>query len=649
MIAALRNPQPLERSPEQIRTARLIAALSDIPPEFVLTPTSRKIPIRPGWQRENLSRDEVAQLLQSGGWVKRSDGSSYRQQYDGIALIIPQPYVVVDIDGKTAHKLFCEITGQTQPDKTVAWGSGKPHNGSLLYRLPDALVARIAKLPGSLSKLRLTECPTWKTAGSDGIELLLPGSRATIPPSAHLETSGYEFKLGWDFGIQPAPDWVVQAIEAEVQQREYRAAHPFTPRDWSEIEVEDIRKALEFLNPDCGHDDWVAIGMALHSTGNADYLDLWEEWSCQSHKYKAGECEQRWDSFRADGGIGLGRLFALAGIRITTARLPSQGFALLPGGQTEAEHPSDRDRLIAKRMFTFRSNYKAATDRAFHLSDHPEVDTTWYQGWQFGDPLSPQLCAQTILIRGGLGSGKTEATLRVLAQVAQDRQIIWITARRNLNRNTEARAQAIGLEVYNYQDDVATFRWMLRTGQPGLFMFCLEGLSDYHTQTIDWSKAIVVVDEFSGVRAEAPASKPGVFAEYERCLREAGTLLALDAHLSDLDLDILEMYRGDFSRHLYRQVAQSSTWNVNWAECRTKAGELSLSHDGIGYSWVESELAAGFRLAIPADCKLMAKTLALHCQQLGYPVALATSETVEFNGRFFPIPINCFKTKAFER
>ena len=184
----------LSTAPKQVRIDRLIAALSKIPSTFTLTPTSHKHPVRTGWNKENLSRAELAKLLKHGVWIEQDD-RKFKQEYDGLALIIPSGYVVVDIDGSTAHRFFSEISKQKQPDKTVAWSSSKPHNGSLLYRLPDALTARMNALQGQPSKIRLTECPTWKTQGSDAIELLLAGSSATIPPSAHPETSGYEFKL----------------------------------------------------------------------------------------------------------------------------------------------------------------------------------------------------------------------------------------------------------------------------------------------------------------------------------------------------------------------------------------------------------------------------------------------------------------------
>ncbi|NJR41165.1 MAG: hypothetical protein HC781_22905 [Leptolyngbyaceae cyanobacterium CSU_1_4] len=56
---------------------------------------------------------------------------------------------------------------------------------------------------------------------------------------------------------------------------------------------------------------------------------------------------------------------------------------------------------------------------------------------------------------------------------------------------------------------------------------CYESLSDYHTGKVDFSNAVVVVDEWAGVRAEIIGKS--VMPEFERILTEAQTVVALDA------------------------------------------------------------------------------------------------------------------------
>jgi hypothetical protein len=42
------------------------------------------------------------------------------------------------------------------------------------------------------------------------------------------------------------------------------------------------------------YDDWLAVGMALHSVGDDALLDDWEQWSAQSGKHKPSDCQRKW-------------------------------------------------------------------------------------------------------------------------------------------------------------------------------------------------------------------------------------------------------------------------------------------------------------------------------------------------------------------
>lgn len=57
----------------------------------------------------------------------------------------------------------------------------------------------------------------------------------------------------------------------------------------------NIRELLRYISPD-DYDTWTKVGMALKHENES--LDLFREWSMQSSKYKNGECEKKWDSFR---------------------------------------------------------------------------------------------------------------------------------------------------------------------------------------------------------------------------------------------------------------------------------------------------------------------------------------------------------------
>lgn len=66
---------------------------------------------------------------------------------------------------------------------------------------------------------------------------------------------------------------------------------------------------LNSIPPDCDYDEWIKVGMALKREG-ADW-SVWDDWSRGGAKYKHGECEKKWRTFRRDEVTG-GTLFHIA-------------------------------------------------------------------------------------------------------------------------------------------------------------------------------------------------------------------------------------------------------------------------------------------------------------------------------------------------
>lgn len=66
---------------------------------------------------------------------------------------------------------------------------------------------------------------------------------------------------------------------------------------------------LNHIPPDCSYDEWLKVGMALKHEG-AD-VSVWDSWSRGGSKYKSGECERKWNSFRRNDVTG-GTLFHIA-------------------------------------------------------------------------------------------------------------------------------------------------------------------------------------------------------------------------------------------------------------------------------------------------------------------------------------------------
>ena len=72
-----------------------------------------------------------------------------------------------------------------------------------------------------------------------------------------------------------------------------------------DMTAEDVRALIMSLDPDCHHDEWVRVGMALHHQfdGADEGWMLWDEWSSEGSKYRDGECERRYGTFSAKGRV----------------------------------------------------------------------------------------------------------------------------------------------------------------------------------------------------------------------------------------------------------------------------------------------------------------------------------------------------------
>jgi len=72
--------------------------------------------------------------------------------------------------------------------------------------------------------------------------------------------------------------------------------------------------ALAHLSPSRAddYDSWLKVGIALKNAGAT--VDIWDQWSKGSAKYKAGVCEKKWRGFSRDsqGGINVGSLVEMA-------------------------------------------------------------------------------------------------------------------------------------------------------------------------------------------------------------------------------------------------------------------------------------------------------------------------------------------------
>lgn len=111
------------------------------------------------------------------------------------------------------------------------------------------------------------------------------------------------------------PDTVLRRLRATVDQAKgRRAAGASAGASAQEIVGRaKVESALALVSPDCGYDDWIAIGMAIHAELGEGGLAVWDYWSSRGAKYPGAKAlESHWRSFRSGDGITGATLFKMA-------------------------------------------------------------------------------------------------------------------------------------------------------------------------------------------------------------------------------------------------------------------------------------------------------------------------------------------------
>ena len=160
------------------------------------------------------------------------------------------------------------------------------------------------------------------------LRLMGNGSQTVLPPSRHASGALYTWEPGLspqDLAPAPAPAWLVERLRKEPRPDTCAAC----AKRHETPDAARVQRALDAIpNEDAPYEDWLTIGMALHSTEAPWARDLWDAWSQQSGKYDKDKQEKAWNSFQAEGGVTLGSLFQMAQAQGRTSpqsRMPSSG------------------------------------------------------------------------------------------------------------------------------------------------------------------------------------------------------------------------------------------------------------------------------------------------------------------------------------
>ncbi|MBT5271068.1 MAG: hypothetical protein HOL70_16655 [Candidatus Marinimicrobia bacterium] len=227
--------------------------------------------------------------------------------------------MALDIDNwkestDSLHLLGIDLEGLYNAPAAVTINSGVQNRGKLLYRMPKGLILPRKTLKDSNNK--------------DMLDFRCGGCYDVLPPSTH--PSGESYKWGGLGSWKRLPAIPIELLDywKELVRDKRELVLTDRARKTSQtVNYEDIDNALYYIPADCARDEWIRVGMALHSIGDGSYaFGIWDVWSSKGEgKYPGrGELIRQWNSFktfkdstplknrRFDGVITLGTLFYIA-------------------------------------------------------------------------------------------------------------------------------------------------------------------------------------------------------------------------------------------------------------------------------------------------------------------------------------------------
>ena len=203
----------------------------------------------------------------------------------------PSGLVVVDVDDPAAWQRWLADQALSEPATTEVI---TPSGGRHLYFLsrPGAVY------PGQV-------CP--------GVDIKHKGYVLAPPARAWSQRQGVEGNYEWAPSRRKmieAPRWLEHWVDGRVNKSSAPIApsRPATP-------LAELQELLSHIDPDAGgYQRWVLVLMCLHDAtdGSHDGLNLAITWSSPGEKYREGEIEQKWRTFRPGPGKGASVIASLA-------------------------------------------------------------------------------------------------------------------------------------------------------------------------------------------------------------------------------------------------------------------------------------------------------------------------------------------------
>lgn len=125
----------------------------------------------------------------------------------------------------------------------------------------------------------------------------------------HYSGSVYEWVNPLE-DIAEAPDFILNMVLERTQPKHVPVplnvkkgglSLGYQSEGWTKDKAYDL---LSHIDPDCGYDEWIAVGMGIHAEGLG--FDVWDNWSRSGTKYNQHGMASHWKSFKQGAGISFG-------------------------------------------------------------------------------------------------------------------------------------------------------------------------------------------------------------------------------------------------------------------------------------------------------------------------------------------------------
>ena len=239
-------------------------------------PAGTKGPTRSGW-------NDIGNALKVGDSKSNDGGIGLLHAYSGT--------MALDIDDLDEATLWLAERGidlqqLLAASDAVGVDSGNAGHAKLLFALPFPLASKKISI-GNKVVLEL------RCASANGKSV-----QDVLPPSRHPSGTTYRWVGRGQWQQLPTVPDVLLAVWMELLEADTRRNVP-AGEGVPLASIEEVRKAVFAIDPNCSRKTWVEVGMGL-AEQSPELFDLWDEWSQGSDTKYPGKREMvaQWKSFK---------------------------------------------------------------------------------------------------------------------------------------------------------------------------------------------------------------------------------------------------------------------------------------------------------------------------------------------------------------